>query len=339
MFNSREKVGRGIRQALPAVLIGALVAASSLGQTGRGRLSGTVIDDDGKPIASARIILHLVKVQVGSFGGTLESMPGSAVFETATNKKGYWALDGLAAGSWEVRASKDGYASASREVRVSQLSSNPSVRLHLETIKGGSYSIAEDILDHANALFSQNKFGEAVAFYKQYLEKDPEAVMVMLAVGDCLRELGNFEGAVLQFQALVDKTSADPLSKEITARALTGIGESYFKMGDRQAAVKYWKMAIETSPSSEVVAANLGEVLFSEGKPDEAIRYYEIAVKIAPKRADFRYKLGLIYLNNGDYEKARACFSRVIEIQPGSELAREARKILRELGQKKMARS
>jgi Flp pilus assembly protein TadD len=94
-----------------------------------------------------------------------------------------------------------------------------------------------------------------------------------------------------------------------------------------------------TSPSSEVVAANLGEVLFSEGKLDEAIHYYEVAVKITPKHAGFWYKLGLICLNKGDYVQARMSFARVIELQPGSDLAREAVKILRELALKKAGRS
>jgi hypothetical protein len=153
-------------------------AALALGQAGhgKGRLSGIVVDENGKPVASARIVLRLGELGAKAASGWHASrFRESAVFETVTDKKGVWAYNGLTNGIWEVRASTEGYDWASRQVQVSQLSSNPVVELRLDKLKieTGSFSIAPDLLEQAYALYCQNKFAEALVFYRQYLEKDP----------------------------------------------------------------------------------------------------------------------------------------------------------------------
>lgn len=318
-------------------------AASALGQAGygKGQLSGIIVDEDAKPVAAAKIVLRLVERGVKSgFRSRASSISESVVFETVTDKKGVWVYTGLTTGIWEVRAFKAGYDSASRKVQVYQLTGNPSVKLRIDRIKmeTGSFSFAPDLLEHADGLYYRNKFAEALPFYRQYLERDPESIMVMLAVGDCLREAGDAEEAVKAFQTVVDRTTTNPGDKELLALALTGLGEVYFKEGDRENAVKYWKLAVEKTDLSEIPAANLGEIFFSEGKPEEAVKYYLIATKIAPNQAGLHYKLGLIYLNSGDYDKARVLFSKVIDLQPRSELGRQARKILEDLARRKLKR-
>jgi TolA-binding protein len=335
-----SKLGSGALSGFLAVVFSTAFAFGQAGY-GKGQLSGIVVDEDARPVAGARIVLRLVESGVISgFGRHASSIPESAVVETVTDKKGIWAYNGLTTGLWEVRASKEGYDLASRKVQVLQLSSNPSVKLRLDKIKSGagSFGLAPDLLEQANALYSRNKFAEALVFYRQYLEKDPESVMVMLAVGDCLRDMGNTEEAIMEFLAVVDKTKTNPGDQELLAQALTGLGESYFKAGDRNNAVKYWTLAVNKSELSEIPAANLGEIFFSEAKPDEAIKYYLIATKIAPGQADLHYKLGLVYLNIGDDDKARSRFSNVIKLQPNSELAGQARKMIGEIAKRKLRR-
>jgi Flp pilus assembly protein TadD len=340
-YLDEENEMRNAVKAFFFILALIVLVMSALGQTGlgKGRLAGIVVDEEKKPIPFARIVLRLVQSGAGKYymHDSL-SIPESAVLETRTNEKGVWTYNGLTTGIWEVRASKEGYDSASRRVQVLQLSDNPRVELQLDKLKGGSFSVGPDLLDQANALFYLNKFAEALAFYRKYLEIDPESIMVMLAVGDCLREMGDTEEAARAFQAVVDRTSTAPGDKELLALALTGLGESYFKQGDRGNAVKYWRLAVEKSDLSEIPAANLGEILFSEGKSDEAIKYYLIATKIAPENADLHYKLGLIYINSDEYRKARSQFSEVIKLQPRSELARQARAIIEDLDKRKLKR-
>jgi len=319
--------------------LAAFLAVSAFGQAGigKGRLTGAVVDQDGKPVASVKIVLKFIKSPAGSVHNP-EWRPESAVFETSSDKSGNWTYLGLAGGIWEVQASKDGYHSSSRQVQVQQLSSNPHVKLRLDSLTGGAYSVASGLLEKANEQVALGKYEEAVLLYRQYLETDPGSVMVMLSIGDALQEAGRLDEAAKEYQALADLTSANPGDKEITARALTGLGECAFRKGDGEGAAKHWKLAIETSPSSEVVAANLAQLLFSLGKGDEAAVYYLKALEIAPARTDLRLKLAYVYLHLNDFDKARAELAKIIETLPGSALAAQARKLLDELEKKKWAR-
>lgn len=314
----------------------AFLAVSAFGQAGvgKGRLTGAIVDQDGQPVASVKIVLRFIKSPSGSVHNP-GWRPESAVFETSTDKSGTWTYLGLAGGIWEVQASKDGYHSSSRQVQVRQLSSNPHVKLRLDRITGGAYGVADGLLEKANELAALGKFEEAVPLYREYLKEDPESVMVMLNIGDALQEAGRLDDATKEYQALVDLTSANPGDKEITSRALTGLGECAFKKGDGEGAAKHWKLAIDTSPTSEVVAANLAQLLFSLGKSDEAAVYYLKALEIAPSRTDLRLKLAYVYLHQGEFDKARAELARIIELLPGSALAAEARKLLDEIAKKK----
>ncbi len=318
----------------------AVAFASAQGGHGRGRLTGTVTDDDGNPIADARVVLRLVEAGDSWYKGWFRSQGSnrgdSAVFETRTDQRGDWVFNGLATALWEVRVSKGAfYGTGVRQVQVRQISNNPPVEIRLDRLETGSYGIEPDLLEGANAFYARGEFGKALVAFRSYLEKDPDAILIVLAVGVCLTELGRTEEAVKTFQGAVDSTSANPGDRELCARACSGLAESYLKLGDREQAIEYWKLAVQKSDSSEIPAANLGEILFAEGKSREALEYFLVAAKIGPEQAALHYKLGLIYLNLSDYANARARFAKVIELEPRTGLGRAAKKMIADLAKQR----
>jgi len=308
------------------------------GQAGRGsgRLTGKVTDTAGNPIASAKIVLTFIK-PVDTEGA--RRLPGrvktqaSVSFETTTDKEGRWSYLGLGTGIWKITASAKGYHSASRECSVYQLQNNTMIPLRLESV---SESKAEDpketaFLEKANDLFYMKKYDEAILLYEKFLEANPEFDMVALSIGDCYRVKGDLDKAIEQFSLVAEKTSKDPLDKEITARALAGLGECYSKKRDLENARKYFKQSIEKSPESEVTAYNLGEVCFSLRETEDAIRYYALAAQISPYWSDPYYKLGYAYLNKADYEKAKETFQKFLTIEPQGARAAKAKKTLEDI--------
>lgn len=325
---------RTLGLGLAAAAMGAAILSGQAG-TGKGRLAGRVIDEAGQPVASARIVLRFVKSLAGP-GFPPAWRDESAEFETETDRKGEWSYQGLAGGIWEIKASKAGYGTSSRQVQVRQLSDNPHVKLKIEKIKDGAYGIAADLLERANELFALGQFDEAAGYYRRYLEQDPGAMMVMLSLGLCLEQTAKYDEALQVFQSLVDRTSSDPLDKEITARALAGAADCLFRKGDPQAAIESWKRAVELSPTSGSVAANLAEVLFSVGRDEEAVSYYLKAVEIEPARPDIRLGLAYVYLHQGEFEKARTELSKIVKLgPPGSTTFAEAHRLLDEIAKKK----
>ena len=326
---------RSMRKISLSILAVAFFVVSVSGQAGlgKGRLSGVVKTVDGQPIASATVVFRFLESERLMGRGSAAEAKGqeSATFKTTTNQKGMWNYIGLGTGTWEITASARGYHSASRLCDVRQLEMNSKVEFRLERIGGGTERIAPDLLEKADELAYRKRYAEAIVYYRQYLEKDPEAVMVMLALADCVMEGGDIEEAIKNFQSVVEKTSTNPADKQINAQAVARIGECHFKRGDHQNAIKRWQQSVEISPTNEQVAYNLAEVLFAEHGADEAAQYYDLAAKISPRWGDPYYKLGLIYLNRQDYPKAKECFKKLIEIEPSSPRANKAREILKDL--------
>jgi Flp pilus assembly protein TadD len=286
MFRPRFAASFSVELLFSMLLGGALLSAPAFGQAGhgRGRLSGFVVDDRGEPVESATVVLSFLRSLAESPRGRGAQLTEAAAFTTRSDKKGGWKLVGIASGFWEVSATKDGFLPARLEVKVSQIVANAKVTLKLERAPDAAFDAKAALLERASALFWQKMYAGALALYREAQGLDPEDVMTMLVIGDCLRESGDFDGALRQYRALADKTSADPLSKKITAMALTRMGEVHFKKGDLKAATRFLALSVEASPTDEVTAGNLGALLFEEGDADGAERYYRLALDIAPAR-------------------------------------------------------
>jgi tetratricopeptide (TPR) repeat protein len=313
-----------------------LTVMSFSGQAGLGkaRLAGTVKADDGGPLGGAKVVLRLLAQDrpVSRVSPATVSTGESAVFETKTNKKGVWNYVGLAAGTWEITASAEGYHSAFRTCKILQLQENPRIELVLEKIAlSGSETLGPGLLEKADALAFKKDHDGAIALYRKYLEIDPEAIMVVSAIGDCLLDKGDWRAALAQFQAFVDRTAVDPRNTPLTARALARIGECHMKAGDKRAAARYWRESVTLSPLDAEVPFNLAELLFAEGNSDEAARFYRVAAELSPGWNEPPWKLGLVHIGQKKYDLARASFRKVFELDPYSQLAAQARDMIKEL--------
>ncbi|MCX6557648.1 MAG: carboxypeptidase-like regulatory domain-containing protein [Candidatus Aminicenantes bacterium] len=85
---------------------------------GRGRLSGSVLDETGKPVANAVV--------------TVEFENSGKKIQTSSGQKGEWALLGLGTGRCKVMVMADGFLPATMQVTVSQLQRNAPVSFVLK---------------------------------------------------------------------------------------------------------------------------------------------------------------------------------------------------------------
>jgi len=289
------------------LLIGSVWAQ---GGRGKGRLSGFILDEANKPVPNAKVVV--------------EFMENTEYKEDdVTNDKGEWAVLGLGTGMWRVTASKEGYIPAFTEVYVRQLQRNPQVTLNLKKIEGVDSLPADreslNMLEQANLLFQENKYDEAISLMEQFLEQNPDAYQAYASIADCYREKEDFDKAIENYNIVLEKAKLDKdMSKEMTARALAGIGECYLKMQNFEEAQKYFEQSIETYPENEILAYNVGEIYFSHQKIDEAIKYFTLSTQIKPDWPPAYLKLGYVYLNKADYSNAEANFKKFLEMEPDS---------------------
>lgn len=304
------------------LLAGTAPLSSAQEHMGKGRINGTVVDDQGNPIEGALI--------------TVESLKYDAKLESYSDKEGHFAVAGMGTGFWRITASKKGYSSSYVQMNIGQLRRNPPVTFTLKKMTGYAALMADEdsfaLFDKGNLLVQQEKYDEALEVFNEFLEKYPEIYQAHLNIGTCYLKQGDLDRAEAEFKLVLDKTketlgdfSQDP---QTSLRAFTGLGEVYVQKEDFETAQKYFSQALEISPEDEVAAYNVGEVFFSHQQIDDAAKYFELAIKIKPDWSKPYMKLGYVYLNKGDFDKSLEYFNRFIEIDPNNPEAPQAKNII-----------
>ncbi|MCX7975037.1 MAG: tetratricopeptide repeat protein [Candidatus Aminicenantes bacterium] len=289
---------------------------------GKGRINGTVIDENGRPVEGAII--------------TVESLTSKTKLEGKSDKKGHFAVAGMGTGMWRITASKPGYVSSSTDMYVRQLATNPPITFTLKKITGLAALTTDEtsmkLFDDGNKLIEAGQYDEALKVFEEFLAKYPQIHQVHLNIGTCYLKKDDLDKAEAAFKLVLDKTievygdyKKDPAA---SLRAFAGLGEIYLKRNDLETARKYFTQALDVSPEDEVAAYNVAEILFSHQNIDEAIRYYELAIKIKKDWSKPYHKLGLAYLNKGDFEKALENLRKFLEIDPNNPEAPTVKNII-----------
>jgi tetratricopeptide (TPR) repeat protein len=277
---------------------------------GKGRISGTVVDENGQPLEGVLVVV--------------ESPTTKTRLQGYSDKKGHFAVAGMGTGIWQITASKKGYNSSYVDMDVKQLTRNPPINFTLKKMTGFAAFLVDDeslqLFDRGNSMINEGKYDEALAAFDDFMKKYPEIYQVHLNIGSCYLKKGDLDKAVAEFMLVLDKitqTLGDYKKDTATSfRAFTGLGDLYIQKGDFESAQKYFAKALEISPQDEVAAYNVGEVYFSHQKIDEAIKFFELATTIKKDWSKPYLKLGYVYLNKGDFEKSLENFRKFVEMDP-----------------------
>jgi len=285
-------------------------SSSLLSQAGRGtaRLSGVVVDENGKPISNAKVVIVFAETR-----GFQQ--------ETVTNKKGEWAFIGLGTGNWEITVTAEGYSPQTVVSYVRQLEVNPKVTIKLQKAKSSHPWVQDDatldILQKAEDLLKSGQYDEAIAQFELFLEKNPQAYPVLLQIGHAYREKGEMETALKFYHEAAEKAKTDPLmGKEVMGKALAAIGECYLRQNNYEEAQKFFQQSLEAYPDDENLAYNVAEIYFANARYQEALQYYQLAVKIKPNWPDPYLKMGYVYINLGELGRAVEALEKFLTLEP-----------------------
>lgn len=317
-------------QRLTIILIGFLFILSTgvaLAQEGRGqgRVYGSVMDEDGNPIEGAEIVC--------------ESLEYNFSLKTTSDKKGKWAIMGIGPSVFRIVASKKGYLPSETQMRLSHFQ-NPPVDFVLKSIESADIQVMEDVevskelFREATTLFEEEKYSTALQLFQEFLETNPTLFQVRINIGNCFREMGEYEKALSEYQAVLDKLkekNPDLKGNKSAAQALTHIGETYLLMKDTEKGQAYLKQAIDIFPNDHALAFNVAEIYFNEDKIDQAVEYYTLAIQIKPDWPLAYLKIGYAYINKGDYDQAIASFKKFLELGPEDKEAEHIRDLIPQL--------
>ena len=307
--------------AAGAVII-LLTAGLAIGQAGRGiaRMGGTVVDKDGKPVEGAKVT-------------AVFDQPAGSTFETTTNKKGEWVFMGVGTGNWLVTATAKGCLPVTVSTYVRQLEKNPKVVIKMEKQAAGSGVVQDEAtfqtLEEGNVFFKDGKYDTALTMYEEFLTKNPGAYQVLLNIGDCYREKGEYDKAIEKYNRLIEQSASDvTMGKNLSAKGLAAIGLCLMKQGKLAESQDYFKKSIDMAPQDENLPYNVAEIYFSNQQIDDAIRYFELASQIKPDWPDPYLRVAFAYLNKGDNAKAAENLEKFIKLEPETERTAQAKAIL-----------
>jgi tetratricopeptide (TPR) repeat protein len=292
-----------------------ILAVPALAQDwkGTGRLEGRVTDDAGAPVAGAT-----VKLELPERGG------GTTV---RTDKKGRWAIGGIAAGSWNVDVEAEGFAPRKIGVRLpSEASRIPPIELKLEKAQAaGPGPAAQGALAAAQAAYDAGRYAEARAEYEKLLALRPDlGSRIHQQIGFAWIQEKQHARAVEELKKVL---AVEPDNHRVRAIAAQAALEG--KMLEEGRAM------LAALPADTVrepdVLFNIAVAFVSAGATEDAIEYFTRAIARAPDDAESHFQRGLALLKLGRTPEARSDFEKVIALAPSGPQAETARKALEQL--------
>jgi tetratricopeptide (TPR) repeat protein len=307
-----------MKHATLALALAVAVAAPAAAQewVGRGRVQGTVKNEQGEPIADAKVTLRL-----GDSGPE----------PVTTNRKGHWTRLGLAHGDWTVIVDAEGYVGAQGQIKVYE--SGPGQSLDISLRKptkeelaqagAGDRAAAVALLEEGNALIVAQQWAAGRAKYEQALADLPveNHPPILRAIGNSYYAEGNVEQALATFERGLTLAPDDPELLQAIVNVLVAAGR------EAEAQTYLARLPAEAALNPTTLL-NFGIEAYNAGKMDEAFGHFDRLVTQNPEYPDGYYYRGLVRLNNPDSAAAAADFKRFLELAPDHPKAAEAREFL-----------
>jgi tetratricopeptide (TPR) repeat protein len=230
---------------------------------------GKVLDTQKAPLAGVEI--------------TLRDVESSRSFTMKTNKKGEFKLVGLPRGDYKVVFKKTGYAGKEDEWKLL----SPQDKIEKVEIPPVTM-VAEALVQEVQRL------KEAEAGVKAGSEKI---------------RLGDFDGALVDLKAVLDKNPQD-------SNALYLTGMAYLRKTMLAEASAAFLKVTELSPKFAAAFYQLGVCYQRQGQPDKALPEYERSIALDETNPDLLYNAGLILFGLNRIDEALAHFEKALALRP-----------------------
>lgn len=121
-----------------------------------------------------------------------------------------------------------------------------------------------------------------------------------------------------QLAALTEKVTKNP--KDVAS--LQKIVDLYFAANDWTNAKATANKVLAVDPKNEQAFVSLGAASYNGGDNAAAEKAWKKGLALYPKNPELHYDLGFLYMTNGQSDKMRAEWAKVVELAPGSDLAK-----------------
>ena len=296
------------------ILSFALAASGAAAQTrGDGRLAGKVLDDQGQPIQDVQ-----VKATMSGQTQTLQAK---------TNKKGEWALNGLAGGQWTLEFTKDGFDPQSGNVTVDESGRTPTLTVKMpKHVDRPDPSVEFNAqVQKATELMQAQKFADARQIFEDLLAKHPDVYQLNAYIAQTYAGENNIDKAIEYMRVASDKSPENADLRLV-------LGDLLMEKGDKAAGLEIMRSIDVTKIKNPLPLVNASISLINEQKPDEAIDMLNKVATQFPTQAETYYYRGRAYIAAKKMPEAKADLEKFVSMAaPDARELPDAKKILEQL--------
>ena len=177
-----------------------------------------------------------------------------------------------------------------------------------------SQAFAAGPVDDALAAFKAGEFEKSVEIASQVADGDALHAQALYLVGEAELARGRFAEAATAFEAVL-------AAKKDSVPALTGLGQAQAGAGEREAAQKTLRRAIQLDAKDAQPRRVLGETLLAAGDDDGAIKELQAAWKLDGKDALTARALVEAHLRKGSVDAASKVATAFSQTAPKSAMA------------------
>ena len=313
--------------AVVAVALAALVVPVAEAQvaTGKGRVSGVIMDTDGNPIPGARIVL--------TYTATGQQ------WEVSAGDDGRWLKGNMGRGNWNIDFLADGYLPDGISIRVQEINRSKPIQTYLvpgeaAAAASGPIGAFSDSLGNeikkGNELAAAGDHAAALAHFEKTLvdfplENNQYVYLVHINAGNSAFELGNKASAEGHFAAVLEHDSGNVDARQALAN---------LALSDRdiEKAMGYLNEINLDEIRNPVTHYNIGNLLFEQGQSPEAEGFYQRAVQLNPDFVEAHLQLALCLIQQEKMAEAKPHLQKVIELDPDSSNGMTAQSLLDYVG-------
>jgi tetratricopeptide (TPR) repeat protein len=188
------------------------------------------------------------------------------------------------------------------------------------------------------ALAREGKLDEAIFYYTEALQMDPDNAPAHNNLGVALARKGKFDDAIFHYSEALRIRPRYPEARINLGNALAGqdkldeaiaqyskalgyeeahynLGLALARQGNLGQAIIHYSKALQMSPDYAEAHYHLGLALARQGKLDQAIVHYSKALQMRPDYAKAHNSLGLALAGQGKLDAAIGHFSKSIRIR------------------------
>jgi len=302
-------------------LAAAALGAAAAYAVAQARLHGSIKDEQGRPVAGAKITVSLADVP-------------SFKVEEVSDEKGNYALTLIdATRTYTYRFEKEGFQTMEQTFKV-PINSNEKrdfQMISLEAAKMGVGQPGRQLTDQEKAVLVFNEGAEAAqqgdnstarAKFGEALALDATLAAAWTAQATLAFTDKNYAAAVADAEKAVALDAKD-------ARALRILVEGYTQLGDEAKAKSYSDMLASVDPKAGAADLfNQGIREYNAGNMDKAFELFQKSLEGDSSFAKTHYMLAMCYVNRGQNADAKTHFETFLAMAPDDPDAATAKEML-----------